>query len=314
MPCEPGEGVAVWIVWMSPECAWRALSVPLGEAFITPRPLLHAITNHTARGFDIQVRYRERAPSRVQLRELVQHEAIPSRRMLATGSAHLCRPTRPCLTRPAPRTDLAGGPPARCAADCCVREWHAGWDSNPQPAVLETAALPIELPTYKWWQRQDSNLRSPCWAAVLQTAGLSLFPTLPKRNCACPVGSRKNQYRQRKGEVIMWALLHARRGVSTTQHASGALACASWRPTLLRRPRAIRRTTAHVMPGAISQRNRSPAPARRRPPAVSGRAAPRVQARSNAWRRSRAWSAYTSVRKVSSLPRHTGLRRPEQVE
>ena len=28
------------------------------------------------------------------------------------------------------------------------RKWRAGRDSNPQPAVLETAALPIELPTH----------------------------------------------------------------------------------------------------------------------------------------------------------------------
>jgi hypothetical protein len=27
-------------------------------------------------------------------------------------------------------------------------EWHARRDSNPQPAVLETAALPIELLAY----------------------------------------------------------------------------------------------------------------------------------------------------------------------
>ena len=29
-----------------------------------------------------------------------------------------------------------------------LKTWHPGKDSNPQPSVLETAALPIELPRY----------------------------------------------------------------------------------------------------------------------------------------------------------------------
>jgi hypothetical protein len=29
-----------------------------------------------------------------------------------------------------------------------VNEWHARRESNPQPAVLETAALPVELLAY----------------------------------------------------------------------------------------------------------------------------------------------------------------------
>ena len=35
-----------------------------------------------------------------------------------------------------------------CAILLCV--WRVGQESNLQPAVLETAALPVELPTQKW--------------------------------------------------------------------------------------------------------------------------------------------------------------------
>src|SRR5262245_48634709 len=37
----------------------------------------------------------------------------------------------------------------RCAPGSTWRSWHARRDSNPQPAVLETAALPIELLAYR---------------------------------------------------------------------------------------------------------------------------------------------------------------------
>ena len=36
-----------------------------------------------------------------------------------------------------------------------VKKWQARRESNPQPAVLETAALPIELLAY--WVRNDSH-------------------------------------------------------------------------------------------------------------------------------------------------------------
>ena len=43
------------------------------------------------------------------------------------------------------------------AFPCC---WQRGWGSNPQPSVLETDALPIELPRY-WSLEMDSNHRPP---------------------------------------------------------------------------------------------------------------------------------------------------------
>src|SRR5688572_12747451 len=37
--------------------------------------------------------------------------------------------------------------------------WHARRDSNPQPAVLETAALPIELLAYRFSENGDGGSR-----------------------------------------------------------------------------------------------------------------------------------------------------------
>ena len=35
--------------------------------------------------------------------------------------------------------------------------WQGHKDLNPEPTVLETAALPIELYPYVWWAFGDSN-------------------------------------------------------------------------------------------------------------------------------------------------------------
>ena len=35
--------------------------------------------------------------------------------------------------------------------------WQGHKDLNPEPTVLETAALPIELYPYTWWAFGDSN-------------------------------------------------------------------------------------------------------------------------------------------------------------
>src|SRR5688572_1114081 len=39
--------------------------------------------------------------------------------------------------------------------------WHARRDSNPQPAVLETAALPIELLAYRVFRKWRRRLAPP---------------------------------------------------------------------------------------------------------------------------------------------------------
>ncbi len=39
--------------------------------------------------------------------------------------------------------------------------WQGRQESNPQPTVLETVALPIELHPYMWWAELDSNQRTP---------------------------------------------------------------------------------------------------------------------------------------------------------
>src|SRR5690606_5899874 len=58
------------------------------------------------------------------------------------------------------RRSLAPGvlDPAVQVAIALVVAWHARRDSNPQPAVLETAALPIELlACTKTWHLLDAN-------------------------------------------------------------------------------------------------------------------------------------------------------------
>ncbi len=40
------------------------------------------------------------------------------------------------------------GSKARRATSCAIRDWQDEEDSNPQPTILETVALPIELSSY----------------------------------------------------------------------------------------------------------------------------------------------------------------------
>ena len=46
--------------------------------------------------------------------------------------------------------------PPRFGVDFC-ETWQGHKDLNPEPTVLETAALPIELYPYVWWAFGDSN-------------------------------------------------------------------------------------------------------------------------------------------------------------
>ena len=41
--------------------------------------------------------------------------------------------------------------------------WQGQKDLNPQPTVLETATLPIELYPYEWSGKRDSNPRPSPW-------------------------------------------------------------------------------------------------------------------------------------------------------
>src|SRR6478752_3765048 len=52
---------------------------------------------------------------------------------------------------------------ARCLRRTC-NQWHARRDSNPQPAVLETAALPIELLAYRVNPHHPKTAMAACAA------------------------------------------------------------------------------------------------------------------------------------------------------
>ena len=67
------------------------------------------------------------------------------------------RETQDRITRAKARNMCICNKNPTLTSEILVEKWQGHKDLNPEPTVLETAALPIELYPYIWWAFGDSN-------------------------------------------------------------------------------------------------------------------------------------------------------------